>query len=64
MRIAFTTFLSSEALALMGIRCIGEWKHYAVERFRGILNLTVAGAENKIGDSGLGKGTAQDRLER
>jgi len=41
MRIAFTTFLSSEALALMGIRCIGEWKHYAFTRFKGILDLTV-----------------------
>jgi hypothetical protein len=41
MRIAFTTFLSSEAQGLMGIRDIGEWKHYAFARFKGILDLTV-----------------------
>ena len=45
MRIAFTQFLSSEGKALMGIKDFGEWKHYAVERFRGTLNLTVAGAD-------------------
>ena len=27
--------------ALMGIRDVGEWKHYAFERFKGILDLTV-----------------------
>ncbi len=27
--------------ALMGIRDIGEWKSYAIERFKGILDLTV-----------------------
>jgi hypothetical protein len=37
MRIAVTTFLSSEAQALMGIRDVGEWKHYAMQRFKGIL---------------------------
>jgi hypothetical protein len=31
MRIAFTTFPSSEAQALMGIRDVGEWKHYAMQ---------------------------------
>lgn len=41
MRIAFTTFLSSEALALMGIHDIGEWKHYAMTLFKGILDLVV-----------------------
>jgi hypothetical protein len=25
----------------MGIRDIGEWKHCAIERFKGILDLTV-----------------------
>jgi hypothetical protein len=41
MRISFMQFLSSEALALMGIRYIGEWKRYAIERFKGILDLMV-----------------------
>jgi hypothetical protein len=44
MRIAFTQFLSSEGQALMGIRDFGEWKYYAIERFRGVLNLTVKNA--------------------
>ena len=26
---------------MMGIRDVGEWKHYAFERFKGILDLTV-----------------------
>ena len=38
-------FLSSETLALMGIKNVGEFKVYFVERFRGILNLTVNGAD-------------------
>lgn len=29
----------------MGIRDFGEWKHYAIERFRGVLNLTVKNAD-------------------
>ena len=41
MRIAFTTFLSSEVQGLVGIRDVGEWKAYAMERFKGILDLTV-----------------------
>jgi hypothetical protein len=45
MRIAFMQFLSSEGVALMGIRDFGEWKAYAVDRFRGILNLTVSNAD-------------------
>jgi hypothetical protein len=45
LRIAFMQFLSSEGQALMGIRDFGEWKYYAIERFRGILNLTVANAD-------------------
>jgi hypothetical protein len=44
MRIAFSIFLSSEGLALMGIRDVGEWKHYVIERFKGILDLTVKNA--------------------
>lgn len=34
MRIAFMEFLSSEGL-------FGEWKHYALTRFKGILDLVV-----------------------
>src|SRR5258707_11135428 len=41
LRIAFTQFLSSESQTLMGIKELGEWKAYAVERFKGILDLTV-----------------------
>jgi hypothetical protein len=41
LRISFTVFLSSEARPLMGIRDVGEWKAYAIERFRSILHLTV-----------------------
>ena len=40
-RIAFAQFLSSEARSLMGIKDLGEFKAYAIERFRGILDLTV-----------------------
>jgi hypothetical protein len=25
----------------MGIKDVGEWKHYAVQRFKGIIDLTV-----------------------
>ena len=45
LRIAFMQFLSSEGQALMGIRDFGGWKIYSIERFRGILNLTVANAD-------------------
>lgn len=41
LRIAFMQFLSSEGPTLMGIKQWGEWKKYAVERFHGILELTV-----------------------
>jgi hypothetical protein len=41
LRIAFAQFLSSEARSLMGIKDVGEWKAYAIERFKGILDLTV-----------------------
>jgi hypothetical protein len=41
LRIAFVQFLSSEAVPLMGIRDLGEWKAYAVQRFKSILYLTV-----------------------
>ena len=41
LRIAFVTFLSEESKALMGIRDVGQRKYYAMERFKGILDLTV-----------------------
>jgi hypothetical protein len=44
LRIAFAQFLSSETQSLMGIREIGEYKAYAFERFKGIIDLTVRNA--------------------
>jgi hypothetical protein len=41
LRIAFVQFRSSESRSLMGIRDVGQWKYYAMERFKGILDLTV-----------------------
>jgi hypothetical protein len=41
LRISFAVFLSSETLPLMGLRSPGEFKHYAFERFRSILHLTI-----------------------
>lgn len=41
LRIAFAQFLSCEARSLMGIRDVGEFKSYSIERFKGILDLTV-----------------------
>jgi len=41
LRIAFAQFLTSEARSLMGIKEVGEFKAYAIERFKGILDLTV-----------------------
>jgi hypothetical protein len=41
LRIAFAQFLSSEARSLMGIKDLGEFKSYSLERFKGILDLTV-----------------------
>jgi len=43
-RIAFMQFLSSEAKPLMGIKDVGQWKAYAFERFKGILDPTVINA--------------------
>ena len=40
LRIAFAQFLSSEGPTLMGIKNLGEFKKYALERFRGIIDLT------------------------
>jgi hypothetical protein len=41
LRIAFAQFLSSESRSLMGIKDLGEFKLYAVERFKGILHMAV-----------------------
>jgi hypothetical protein len=41
LRIAFAQFLSSEGPTLMGINDATEWKAYALERFRGIIDLTL-----------------------
>jgi DNA-binding transcriptional MerR regulator len=41
LRIAFAQFLSAESSTLMGIKQHGEFKKYAVERFKGIIDLTV-----------------------
>ena len=41
LRIAFAQFLSSEARTLIGIKSTDEWRAYAFERFKGILDLTV-----------------------
>jgi hypothetical protein len=41
LRIALAQFLSSEASTLMGIKVLDEWKAYAAQRFRGILEMTV-----------------------
>jgi hypothetical protein len=41
LRISFAQFLSSESQALMGIKDVGEWKAYAFERFKGIIDLVV-----------------------
>jgi hypothetical protein len=35
MRIAVAQFLSSETVALMGLKSVGEFKSYFIERFRG-----------------------------
>jgi hypothetical protein len=44
-RIALMQFLSSACMALLGIKEIGELKAYIVERFKGILDLTVKNAD-------------------
>jgi hypothetical protein len=45
MRISVMQFLSSETVSLMGIKNVGDFKVYFIDRFRGILNLTVTGAD-------------------
>jgi hypothetical protein len=41
LRIAFAQFLSAESRSLMGIKDLGEFKLYAIERFKGILHAAV-----------------------
>jgi hypothetical protein len=41
LRVSFMIFLSSEGMALMAIRNFATWKHYALQRFVGILHMTV-----------------------
>jgi hypothetical protein len=41
LRIAFAQFLSSESRSLMGIKNLGEFNLYAVDRFRGIIFAAV-----------------------
>jgi hypothetical protein len=41
LRIAFAQFISSESRNLMGITDLGEYKLYAVDRFKGILHAAV-----------------------
>jgi hypothetical protein len=45
MRISFMQLLSSEGVTLQGTRDLGEWKAYAVDRFKGILHLTLKNAD-------------------
>jgi hypothetical protein len=45
LRISVAVFLSSEIPALMGIKTVGEFKFYFMERFKDILDLTVKGAD-------------------
>jgi hypothetical protein len=44
-RIAFMQFLSSEGKSLMAIHDFGQWKLYAVERFKGVLDFTIRNAD-------------------
>jgi hypothetical protein len=41
LRISFAQFLSAESHGLMEIKDLGEFKAYAIERFRGILHMAV-----------------------
>ena len=41
LRIAFAQFLSSESRSLMGIRDLAEFQLYAIDRFRGIIQMAV-----------------------
>ena len=41
MRVGLMEFLSSESCALMAFTNLGEFKAYAIARFKGILHITV-----------------------
>ena len=41
LRVSFERFLSSESAGLMAIKDLGEFKFYAIERFKGILYMAV-----------------------
>jgi hypothetical protein len=41
LRLGFTQFLSFESERLMGINDLGEFKAQAIERFKGLLPMTV-----------------------
>jgi hypothetical protein len=41
LRVSVMVFLSSEAVPLMGLKNVGEFKSYFIERFRSILALTI-----------------------
>ena len=45
LRIAIAQFLSAETGSLMAIKDPGEFRYYFGQRFRGVLNLTVMGAD-------------------
>jgi hypothetical protein len=45
LRIAVTQFLSSEAVPLMGIKTSGDFRAYFLERFAGVMNLTIRNAD-------------------
>src|SRR5215472_6219569 len=65
LRIASAVFLSSETVPLMGLRSPGEFKHYAFERFRSILHMTVRNSlKNPEPDPGLGRRKNQRIVER
>jgi hypothetical protein len=60
LRIAFAQFLSSETNALMGIRDVGEWKYYAFQRFKGIIDSTV---RNSLGTQSAIPDWAAERIK-
>jgi hypothetical protein len=45
MRVAVTTFLSSETISLMGIKDPGEFRSYFGQRFKGNLDLVIKSAD-------------------
>jgi len=48
LRIAVTQFLSSETLPLMGIKTSCDFRAYFLERFSGVLNLTIKNADKTL----------------